>query len=546
MVTAATPARTPVRIYCLTLCFALLLPAPSFAASTGIGPGSRRQTAASSAREAPINNLNTLRARISEVISQPRFGASAWGVKVVSLDTGKTLFEHNAAKLFAPASNAKLYTSALALDRFGPDARFTTSLYSKSRPNSSGTLKSDLIIYGRGDPSMSTRFNGGDYYSALGPLADALARAGVRRVEGDLIGDESFFKGPPFGWGWQWDDLQWRDGAEVSALTLNDNVIDLIVKPADRPGVPCRVTTEPKNALVTIVNRTATMPKDGASKISVYRPVGENIIYISGSYPVESAGYAGKVAIHNPASLFAATFKEVLSRRGIKVTGRSRSVDWKYREVAPLDFSKVVELGSVQSPPLKDIVREVLKPSQNLYAQLLLLQVGTSLDEFETEGAKPGGVEDEPEKTTEERGVEFMNSFLEKVGLKKGEVVIEEGSGLSRGNMITPSATVELLKFMDRHQWAGIFRDSLPIAGVDGTLRNRMKGTAAASNVRAKTGSLRYVYTLSGYATSSAGERLAFSILLNNYYSSDRTVSPRDDIDAIVLMLASLSVRSGR
>lgn len=533
------------RALSLALSLALLLPAPS-SLHAATAPASRQQNAAAPEREAPINDLDTLRARISAVTSQPRFGAAAWGVKVVSLDTGKTLFEQNAGKFFAPASNAKLYTSALALDLLGPDYRFTTSLYSGSRPSASGTLKGDLIIYGRGDPTLSMRFSGGDYYATLDPLAGALARAGVRRVEGDLVADESFFKGPPFGWGWQWDDLQWRDGAEVSALTLNDNVIDLSVKPADRPGIPCRVTTEPKNALVTIINRTRTLPKEGESKISVYRPVGENIIYVSGHYPVGSAGYAGKIAIHNPANLFAATFKEVLARRGITVTGRARSVDWKYREVIPLDLSKAVELGSVDSPPLKDILGEVLKPSQNLYAQLLLLQVGATSEKSRalTKPAPAPGGDADSGKTSEELGVEVMNQFLERMGLRKGEVVIEEGSGLSRGNMITPSATVELLKFMDRHKWAGIFRDSLPVAGVDGTLRNRMKGTAAASNVRAKTGTLRYVYTLSGYATSAAGERLAFSILLNNYYNSDRSISPRDDIDAIVLLLTSLAVRS--
>ncbi|HKG22832.1 MAG TPA: D-alanyl-D-alanine carboxypeptidase/D-alanyl-D-alanine-endopeptidase [Blastocatellia bacterium] len=538
MITSTVAARA----FALFLPLALLLSMQPFDARAASGPPSGRRQAAPSGREAQINDLDTLRARINAVISQPRFGAAAWGVKIASLDTGKTLFDHNGGKFFAPASNAKLYTSALALEYLGPDYRFTTSLYSAARPGSSGTLKGDLIIYGRGDPSISTRFTGGDYYAALDPLAGALARAGVRRVEGDLIGDESFFKGPPFGWGWQWDDLQWRDGAEVSALTLNDNVIDLVVKPADRPGIPCRIRTEPPNALVTIINRTQTMPREGESKISVYRPVGENIIYVSGRYPVGSAGYTGKVAIHNPSALFAAAFKEALARRGIAVTGRARAVDWKYREVTPLDVSKVVELGSVQSPPLKDILREVLKPSQNLYAQLLLLQVGASPDNPQTELTQAHG-QAETEKTTEERGVEFMNSFMEKIGLKKGEVVIEEGSGLSRGNMITPSATVELLKFMDRHRWAGIFRDSLPVAGVDGTLQNRMKGTAAASNVRAKTGTLRYVYTLSGYATSAAGERLAFSILLNNYYNSDRSISPRDDIDAIAILLTSLAVR---
>lgn len=516
--------------------------------------------------------LSSLRERIAAHLAQPRFAPAAWGVKIVSLDTGRTIFEHNPQKYFNPASNAKLYTAALALERLGADYRIKTSLYSMSRPDASGTLKGDLIVYGRGDPTMAARLNGGDYFKGLDPLVTQFANAGVRRIEGDLIADESYFAGPPFGAGWEWDDLQAYYGAEVSSLTVNDNAVDLFVKPADRAGIPCRISTGPATSFVTVMNRTQTAPKGAESRIAVYRPVGENIIYVSGRLPIDSTGYYGAIAVHNPAGLFGSLLKEALGRRGIVVTGRTRVIDWKYREVTPIEFSKLIELGSVESMPLGDIVRETLKPSQNLWAQLLLLQVGET-SRFGIIGARGspsssanGSVkpaespvhaqsanDSRDARTSEELGVEALNDLLSTVGVRKGDVLLEEGSGLSRRDVITPEATVALLAYMSKSRWANVYRNALPIAGVDGTLQNRMKGTAAAGNVRAKTGTLRYVYTLSGYVTTAAGERLAFSIMLNNYNGERSEAStvqargstpPRDDMDAIAIMLAGFTGRS--
>lgn len=518
-------------------------------------------------------SLDSLRTRLAAHISQLRFAPAAWGVKVVSLDTRKTVFEHNPQKYFNPASNAKLYTTALALEHFGADFRIKSSLYSNARPDASGTLKGDLIVYGRGDPTMAARLNAGDYLKGLDPLVAQLVNAGVRRIEGDIVGDESYFAGPPLGAGWEWDDLQAYYGAEVSALTIDDNALDLFVKPAERAGLPCRITTGPPTSFVSFINRTQTASKGTEPRIVIYRPIGENIIYVSGRLPIDSPGYYNSVAVHNPAGLFTSLFKDVLAARGIVVTGRARVIDWKYREVTPIDFSRLIELGSIESMPLGDIVRETLKPSQNLYAQLLLLQVGNHGRQSGTIGSSlnpnsssPGAIAkaDSPDssndgRTDEEAGAELMQEFLSKIGVRKGDVLLEEGSGLSRRDVITPEATVALLSYMSRSRWADVYRNALPIAGVDGTLQNRMKGTAAAGNVRAKTGTLRYVYTLAGYVTTAAGERLAFSAMLNNYYAdrssapreslgsqTQRTAPPppRDDLDAIAIMLAGFTGRS--
>jgi D-alanyl-D-alanine carboxypeptidase/D-alanyl-D-alanine-endopeptidase (penicillin-binding protein 4) len=272
--------------------------------------------------------------------------------------------------------------------------------------------------------------------------------------------------------------------------------------------------------------------------------------------------------------------KESLARRGVIVAGRTRTIDWKYREVTPLDVTRLIEIGSIESMPLKDVVRETLKPSQNLWAQLLLLQVGAVAGEArrEAEERRPddtsresSGAEGqgrgstallrasasdsryESALTSEEIGIESLQDFLTRAGIKEGDVLLEEGSGLSRRDVITPNATIALLVFMSRHRSFDAYRNALPIAGVDGTLERRMKGTPAAGNVRAKTGSLRYVFTMSGYVTTASGERLAFSMMLNNYYNAQRSAAlrdpssvakapippPREDLDAIAVMLAS-------
>src|SRR5262249_9335432 len=206
----------------------------------------------------PPATLQELQEKLAAHVAQPRFASALWGVKIVSLDTGKTLFEHNPQKLFSPASNSKLYTVALALDRLGPDYRIKTSLFANSKPDAHGNLKGDLIVYGRGDPTINALVHGGDIYSALEPLVTALTHAGVRHFTGDLVGDESFFRGPPYGSGWAWDDLEYYYGAEVSALTINDNTLQVSVKPGESTGSVCKISIIPNTSYISISNWTHT------------------------------------------------------------------------------------------------------------------------------------------------------------------------------------------------------------------------------------------------------------------------------------------------
>ena len=305
-----------------------------------------------------------------------------------------------------------------------------------------------------------------------------------------------------------------------------------MVKPGARIGLPCQLVLLPATGWLTLSNRTETVEKGASRKIQFYHPLGQNVIYVSGQMPAEDAGSTNEVTLHNPAGLFASFFKEALARRGIKVSGKVRTMNWLDRQVQPLDCGRMVELGSVESPPLRDIARESEKPSQNLYTDLLLAHVGE----------KFRGADSRPNETSEDLGIRELNKFLAEAGIKRGEVIFEEGSGLSRDNLTAPNATVALLQYMNRHKCAQVYLDALPIAGVDGTLKNRMKGTPAAGNVRAKTGTLRWANSISGYVTTAAGEHLAFSLMINRYYE----VRPvRGDLDTVVVLLAGFTGRTG-
>ena len=476
--------------------------------------------------------LAELQTRISQIVSKPELGPAMIGIKVTSLDSGRVLFEENAAKLLRPASNMKIYTLATALDRLSPEYRFTTSVYAPARPDAAGVIRGDLRIYGRGDPTIAARFNNGDYLKAIDDLAARIVAAGVKRVEGDLVGDETYFVGPKYGAGWEWEDLTWYYGAEVTPLTVNDNALDLFIKPGAAVGQPAVITTGPPDPLLTIVNRVTTSAKGLKRDISIHRGLGENTITISGTIALDDRGYTGGIGISHPALLFVYLLRSSLSQKGVVITGKSRVTG----EVALPSVSSVTsvaqeEIATLQSPPLSVIASQTLKPSQNLYTELILRTLG-KLPPVPT--ATPI-----PNATSEELGLEAVKAFLKTAGIRPESLVLDDGSGLSRGDMITAEASVQLLTFMSKHRYAEVFRDALPIAGVDGTLRNRLKGTPAENNLRAKTGSLSSATSLAGYVTTAAGEKLAFSIMVNNY---PRDVEPRTAcIDPIAVLLASFN-----
>ena len=451
-------------------------------------------------------------------LSEPRFAGAQWGVKVVSLDSGQTLFEHQAGKLFTPASNTKLFTTALALRQLGSGFTIRTSLYGQHRPGADGVLRGDLVLYGRGDPSIMGRGRGGP--DPLASLAEQLWAAGVRAVEGDLLGDDRFFAMPPYGAGWECEDLPYAYGAEPSALCIHDNVVDLRIYPAPGAGGGCLVFPVPGFGVVDLDNRTTTQA--GAGGVRVDRDLGERRFHVTGALPPGGEPAQVVATVHDPALFFAQLLRRALLRQGITVGGTARAVHAP-QAPEPLDPAGLTELAHLNSPPLAALVRATLKHSLNLDAELLLLQAGA---------ARPG-----PGPNTEARGVAALKAFLAGAGLKPDQVLLEEGSGLSRANLVTPAAVVDLLVHMARSPEAAAFMDALPVAGVDGTLQNRLEGPRALGRIRAKTGTLRYTSSLSGYGTTAGGERLAFALLLNNYRRDAEGPSAQAELDAVAASL---------
>jgi D-alanyl-D-alanine carboxypeptidase/D-alanyl-D-alanine-endopeptidase (penicillin-binding protein 4) len=478
--------------------------------------------------------LSELQSRISAVLQKPELAPAMIGIKVTSLETGRVLFEENANKLLRPASNMKLYTVATALDRLSPDYRFVTSVYAPAKPDGNGVIKGDLIVYGRGDPSIAARFNNGDYFKGIDELAARIVAGGVKRVEGDLVGDESYFVGPPYGAGWDWDDLTWYYGAEVSALTVNDNALDLSVKPGPQIGAAAVITTGPPDPLLKIDNRVTTVGRGTKRDLVVYRGLASDELEITGSIAIDDKGYTGGIGISRPALLFAYLLRSSLGQHGVTITGKTRTIAQPMSAGSANHASSVSalsEVASLQSPPLSLVAAQTLKPSQNLYTELILRTLGKVV--------APPLTTMPVNRTSEDAGREVVRAFLREAGISPSMLVLNDGSGLSRGDMVTAEATIQLLTYMHRHRYSSAFRNALPIAGVDGTLRNRFKGTPAENNLRAKTGTLSSATSLSGYVRDAAGEELAFSIMVNNY-PEDADVRA-SCIDPIAILLASFA-----
>ena len=475
----------------------------------------------------PIQTLASLQSKIRTTLARPEFRRGTVGVKIVSLDTGKIVFEENAEKYFMPASNMKSYTVAAALERLSPDFRFVTSVFAPAMPDVNGTIRGDLTVYGRGDVSISTAFYDGDYYEGLDALAQKIVQAGVKRIEGNLVGDESYFTGNAIPGGWEWDDLQWYYGAEVSALPVNDNAVDLSIKPSSLNS-PCAVQILPANAVIKIVNLCTTSASGAKRELQVLKKLDQNIVEISGTIPQGDKGFQGFIAVSRPSQLFIELLRGLLIQKGLVITGQNKLVNAKDKTTFGIAFSTApVEITRLESPPFSIIAARTMKPSQNTYTETILRALGEQV-----------GDKTDAKKSSEERGLAVVQSFLLQAGIPSDSVIQYDGSGLSRHNLITPSSTVQLYTHMSKSRYANVWRDVLTIGGVDGTLQNRFKGTLAAGNVRGKTGTIDQVSSLSGYVNSASGEKYVFSIIVNGVNNSRLRQSA---IDEIVLSVASFN-----
>ena len=479
--------------------------------------------------------------RIDAILSEPDLARGFWGIEVVSLSSGRVLYEHNADKLFTPASNTKLFTTAAALALIGPDYTFRTTVETNGTLDKHGRLTGDLLLVGRGDPNLSGRelpyalhTERTDHpIEALEQLADEVVQKGVKYVDGDIIADDSYFAFERYGEGWSQDDLVWADGAPVSALTTNDNVVFVNILPADRAGEHAFVNITPFADYYHVDNRMITTPAGTGRRIFINREPGSTVLTIWGNMPLDDAGANEALAIEDPAEFAAGLFRQLLEKRGIVIYGQQRT---RHTDLASLSTFTVTALAparggaepsralqnqplvlaSHESKPLMEDVRVINKVSQNLHAEILLRLLGR---EKGTAG-------------TVEGGLEVMRGFLNNAGVPPDQYVFYDGSGLSRQNLVTPGAVVLLLRYAAQQAWGASFRDTLPVAGVDGSLAERFTDEDVQGRVRGKTGSLGGVKTLSGYATTDRGEEVAFSILTNNLNLPTKRVT--DAIDDVV------------
>jgi len=416
------------------------------------------------------------------------------GVAVYSVDRQEPLYLRNADVPLVPASNMKLYTTAAALDRLGLDFRYTTSVYGTGPVLQDGTLDGDLVLAGRGDPTLSGRFYGDSVPYVLDRLAEKLRQAGVRKVAGGLIGDASFFDDELLAPGWEEANLLWWYGARASGLSFNDNVAILEVRPGGWVGAGAHVGFEPRTERLTVVNRVRTVGRRGGRSVGIKRRPDLEGYEIWGRIPITSSPLRYVVAVDNPPLFTLSVLRDRLQRAGITVDGDARVV----HDRGALRDRPWTLLASHTSPRLLEIVRVVNKRSQNHFAEQVLKTLGAV---FLGEGSF-------------EAGAEVVLEFLRDMGITTEGIRIDDGSGLSRRNVVTARQTAELLVSMASHPRFDEFYDSLLIAGSDGDPR-RLDAPEVRDNVHSKTGTLRGVSALSGYVTTRDGELLAFSVITN-------------------------------
>ena len=486
----------------------------------------------------------SFRERIVSLINRPQHRSAFWGLQIVRLDSREILFAHNAGKRFLPASNMKLLIAAAALDLWGPDHRFQTPVFVEGELDDRGRVLGDLVLVGRGDPNPERRLYDPEEEDLpiqgsspfIEGIADQLEERGIRRVEGDIVADTTFFLDEPHGGDWEQEDMFWHYGAPCSALAVFENVFRVSLSPGKASGDPALLEVTPPQESPEVVSRVGTGPPGAKPDIRIGADRSGSRVTLLGRLPLNHPTLTYALAVSDPALNAARYLKSSLERRGIAVSGqpRVRALDplevleerkislEKAREKQFL-YPEQQELARWPSLPLIDNLKILIKSSRNLYGEMLLRGLGAEVSGL-------GSLE---------TGRQALEAFLEKAGISDEPLDFSDGSGLSRTNLLTPESVVRLLQYMERHPRAEEFRDCLPIAGQDGTLKDRMKGTAAQGRVLAKTGTLKFVSSLSGYATNRDGARMAFSIMANNTRGSPREA--RRAIDAICALMAGSS-----
>ncbi|HEX5179025.1 MAG TPA: D-alanyl-D-alanine carboxypeptidase/D-alanyl-D-alanine-endopeptidase [Gemmatimonadaceae bacterium] len=509
---------------------------PSPAPQPAALPASQMATSA-----APPSPLEVLRTGIDSMIADSVFRNANWGILIVDPDGGDTLYSHNAGKLFMPASNMKVITGSVALAQLGPNFQFRTTFVADG-PVCDGTLHGDLVVDGRGDPSESDAMRG-DALSAMRDIADSLRARGIDRVAGQVLSGFDAFPGPTLGYGWSWDDLDASYSAGVDELFFNEGAARMVIRGGRKPGskVSVAVLPTPRYPTVRVAALTAFPPEslasgsggrhrfsrlDGELHTSLDTLTGTVVLtgWIAPDvvdtmdvvYPDQNTAYLE--ALRGALIERGVVLRNVKERKGFGGCGAHRA-----RAAPPMADT----LFTYLSPPLRDVLRAMAKPSQNQIAEILLRTIGL-------ERAGSG---------TADSGIAVVRRQLLAWGVQPDGFVQRDGSGLSRYDYLTPETLVRVLASIRKDTAFSAFYDALPIAGVDGTIGNRMRGTPAQGNVHAKTGFVANARSLSGYVTTADGHMLIFSALCNNWTTSVREIERVQD--AIAVDLASMRLGGG-
>ncbi|HZE63893.1 MAG TPA: D-alanyl-D-alanine carboxypeptidase/D-alanyl-D-alanine-endopeptidase [Pyrinomonadaceae bacterium] len=493
----------------------------------------RPKTASPSEAKPSVAASGEVAQQINSTIENGEFAYARWGICVISLTDGAVVYQRDADKLFTPASNMKIYTTGVALDLLGADYRWRTSVYTSAQPDAGGRIHGDLILYGRGAPDLIANSNDGSKGSLSG-LADQLYQKGIRRIDGKVIGDESYFRGDPLGDGWQWTDLQWYFGAEASALSVNGNEVDVNIVPSGKGSEAPVVKISNALANVVVQNRMALADKEGRPTVGLHRGLSDNNLEVWGEFTPASKGFGARLSVHDPALWAARLFVEALKARGIAVGGEAQSRNARAAQNVRFDPGKASELAFVTSQPLSEIAKKTNKESINLNAELILRTLGRERGEM-IAGPEPAG----RERGDDEAGLAVVRLWLSRAAVPSAHIALHDGSGLSRLDLVTPETSARLLIAMSKTAAAAAFKESLPIAGRDGTLAGRLRNLS--DRVWAKTGSLTYDNSLSGYMITAKGEVLAFSIMCNDQTGRDASIRL---IDQILTLMAGPTASS--
>jgi len=462
--------------------------------------------------------LELLQHDIDAILSAPELERGFWGVLVKDVNADQPLYSRNATKLMMPASTMKVVTLAAAAEKLGWDYTYTTRVYTTGKV-ADGILQGDLIVVGSGDPSIDDW--DGTATALFADWATQLKAAGIHAIRGRIIGDDNLFDDDGYGFGWSWDDIARSFSAGVSALQFNEGSVQLQIAPGRTIGSKAVITVIPDFSGLIVTNRVLTGAAAGAPSITRRRLPGSLHLELRGSVPLRMRPFSETASVENPTLYFVTALRRALIDGGIDVRGPAVDID---DLATPPTHNAATPLITYQSPPLSMLATTMMKLSQNLYAETLLKTIGIdSVDH-------PTG--------TAQAGLATVRSVIESWNIDPAGMIQADGSGLSRYNYITPDTMVAILTHVQHDErLKSTFEATLPIAGHDGTLENRMRGTAADGNAHVKTGSLTNVRAMAGYVRSADGNTLAFAVFANNFENSSSVILTA--FDSIVNRLAA-------